>query len=913
MIRSRALHLKWRYALVFALVSLAGCQTMFSSENWSGMLNTEDGPPRAPWSPSLWSPSTWNPFGRMILDQDAESAHASALKTPALRHFLSKGAWEFDPLRLGARSLASASVDAQFVGKLSGLDADTRIRQSALYETLQDEDVNISTGAAILLAQRHNAVGRRQLKAALENLELPIGMRCAAAEALGALGHDQDLLIEELQQARAAAKQPENTYYPAWHAALVLAVSASVHPSNSPELHAQFYEQQPEVESKENTALPPECSWPQPEVRAASLLAWRGASMPLPQEPQSLRDDPLPQLRTIYCRVAAVTNPLAEFEHAVASLQDPDLGVRFAAIELLGNMPANTPQADDATQPLRGMLEGRGDLLQAAAVESLGRLGDWQTIKKAAAHDAWRVRQAVANQFRRSSAPQDPLLLRRLLTDGNIAVQEAAVNSLRTKPLLDSGDLLLYAIENSSRVAAINAETILSLKWPAATALREVRDEADARLRVVEQLGQQLGADLQRQAEAARLKLQAAANDANAQAEAAASEVEQRSQQLAQSDLAQAVAALLSPEMPSAARNAAQQTLAQRGEELAQNLDQIIAHAETELAEHAVDVQSRLLPEQTYLEVLPQYSPAFAALQQLATSRDPQTRQLAVGELARIASEEQLSAAVVDRLAFLLRNEQDTPLLRSALSAIQGTQCESARALARLAITHNDPEVARLACEFFGTCGDAEAARLLSDCLDHPTSAVAIAAANALGRCESMPDPTSLESLLVSPDRRLRIAAAASLARKEFQSGSDALQRLVHDADPQIRLEAAEMMGQLKRIEFVPILIDLLEDEPGVRRIALQSLQQIAQAYKIAPNHDAIDPLDPNAGWRDWYTQRSGEFALLPPVAKEWNPVDTSQPRAVRLPAVPDVRIPITNPPQGEPLFPDSQAPGSLR
>ncbi|MDA7977648.1 MAG: HEAT repeat domain-containing protein [Pirellulales bacterium] len=852
-----------------ALCVLSGCQAIFSTD-WSSAFSSQSNEDQSAWSPSLWSPSTWNPFTTRPKSHDHESSRVTALEAERLRHVLGNSSWQFDPLRLAGPSVPVEALPGHFVGRLSGMDVETAIVRSALVSELENEDPAISTGAAILLAQRSSPLGRERLVSALEDTSLPLAQRCAAAESLGALGLDGALLKEKLLAAREAARPPASQYQSAWHASLVLAVSASLHPSMDAQVMSLLYgDSAPPNSSREEKSLRSECTWPQEDVRAASLLAWRGKAVPLPASARALQHDPLPKMRALYCRVAAVGDAAAEFDYAVDTLTDTELSVRVAAIELLGGMPAGTSEAAVAVEHLRGLLTERGDVLQSAAVESLGRLAAWPDILAAAENKSWRVRQSVARQFELDRAPLPPEVLKSLLTDVNVEVQQTALHSLRGKPLRDSGALLMFALQNSSRVTSTTAETILALKWPAARRLRQAKRQTESRLRLLEQLSAQLAAETTQEIQNAGQQLNGKIENSVARVSDSIS-VKLTSQE--SQILHQAVTALLSPQTPAVARDVALSVLQQHGSKLAANLDGVLISAEQEIAGHSSIVESRLLPERIYLDVLPDHDPVFAALRRLAVADNETARQRAVSELAAHAANAELSRSALDRLADLMQHERDAVVWRTALPAIKGSPSLAARRLARQAIAHTDAEVARLACQHLALHGDAQAARLLTDCLDHPAANVAIAAAEGLAQCDRLPDNAALEHQLVSPDRRLRVAAATSLARHELQTGIDALGRLIRDPDPQISRAAATAMGELRRIEFLPVLIEQLDKSLAHRRVVLASLEQITHAYAIG-GPESTDPANPKPDWQDWHEARSAELSELPASATEWDAV----------------------------------------
>ena len=102
---------------------------------------------------------------------------------------------------------------------------------------------------------------------------------------------------------------------------------------------------------------------------------------------------------------------------------------------------------------------------------------------------------------------------------------------------------------------------------------------------------------------------------------------------------------------------------------------------------------------------------------------------------------------------------------------------------------------------------------------------------------------------------------AATLARFGAPAGLPALERLAHDTDPKIRRQVAAVMGGLGNSAFTFTLIELLDDELGVRVAALSSLTQITgQDFSKQPGEPAAGLSDQVTRWKRWWqTQSEGD------------------------------------------------------
>ncbi len=239
-------------------------------------------------------------------------------------------------------------------------------------------------------------------------------------------------------------------------------------------------------------------------------------------------------------------------------------------------------------------------------------------------------------------------------------------------------------------------------------------------------------------------------------------------------------------------------------------------------------------------------------------SPDLLLRRRAADLLAQQAGKGPLSAEAVETLCGAIIAEPDTLVWRSALSAVAGDTGEAARRLAYAGLSHPAAEVRRRACEHLLANPDQRHAEVLIKSLEDAEPQVVRAALQALAACGATLNPAPLERLLSATDKSLRVEAAETLARWKASSGSAALERLALDADPAVRRMAAAAMGRLGDEAFVPSLMQLLDDQGGVRQSALVSLTQIAGAdmARTADTEPPTSSLEEVRRWRDWHKQR---------------------------------------------------------
>jgi HEAT repeat protein len=219
-----------------------------------------------------------------------------------------------------------------------------------------------------------------------------------------------------------------------------------------------------------------------------------------------------------------------------------------------------------------------------------------------------------------------------------------------------------------------------------------------------------------------------------------------------------------------------------------------------------------------------------------------------------------LSQLALHRLASLVASETDVAVWRSVLQLVDGCDAEPAIRITHVAASQQSPDVRRRACEAMASQQRVEHAEVLVQLLDDADAAVVRAAVKAVGHCGPVDDVAPLKRLLLSPDNALRIDAATSLARLGSASGTAALDRLSYDADQSVRQQVATALGELGDRANLPVLIRLLDDRPGVRRAALESLPKIVEPpFAAGADADLMAPEKTAEQWKTWHREQEPE------------------------------------------------------
>ena len=686
------------------------------------------------------------------------------------------------------------------------LDAPTG-QKPDFHAALASGNAIVATNAAICLARLGDSSGRRQLAAAVDNPQLRVQLRCAAAEALAETTDPSP--IETLRKlATRHGNASSAAYLPELHAELLYGLAAHVD-AGSDERFAEAI--------GSSAAM----------VRLAAVRAWlQPGSAPLPEAAADLRTDPDQRIRAATLRAMAVRHHPFAFDAARAALTDFHLEVRLAAIAALGEIGG-----DDARKALEG-LEREAEVIRAAAVTALARLGARDRVWAGADSDSWHVRQAVAAALVAWPDAGGALLARRFLSDPSIEVQKEVLATLGKWPLETAGPVLLEAMSGEAYMCRKTAAAQLSGRWPSATDFRadappERRTESLARLR--EQWRTQFGL-------ASLASTSADPKDAGEKPPMPPPEGVERARQI--------VRRLQNTSPASPEQTAALGELVEIGPNLPAVLAQLVED------EHIV------LPDVLYRDVLPKFGGEYDEVERLS-SNDVQQRRRATARLALLAEERPLGILAIARLAELGSAEQDPLVWAGMLRAIAKDNREPAVRLAYAGVSHSSAEVRRESIEYLAAHPSPAHAPLVLPALKDENLAVVVAAVKLLGHPGMLTDVVPLEAMLVTNDRNLRLALAESLIALDAPTGYQTLELLAHDTDMGTRQKAAQLMGAIGDRRFTATLIGLLGDSLGVRTAALASLPKVVgRDVSEIPDNPPTSTLDRVERWRRWWSEQ---------------------------------------------------------
>lgn len=667
----------------------------------------------------------------------------------------------------------------------------------------------VATNAAIGLARLGDGRGRDRLIASVRATDLRLELRCAAAEALGALDDPpENKALRELAD-RFGRFDPGAAYVPELHAQLLYALARHVDAG---------------ADERFTMAL----KSPAAIVRLAAVRGWvvPGES-PMSPRAADLRSDPDTRVRAAALDAMVARRHPHALEAARAALHDYRLEVRLAAIAALGRLGGA-----EARQALE-KLEHEPEAIWAAAIAALAALDARETVCANAGNSSWHVRKEVARALGRWPDDESSKIVRQLATDPSIEVQKELIAALADWPLPQAGPLLLNAMERAGYLPRKLAAAQLAERWPvaeefSADAPDERRTETLAML--ARRWGEEHGA----------ARVEASLNTLTEEPPTGPSPERIDA-------AAELVARLRESRADGGEAAAAVRALRDFGPDLPDALAQLVAEKQA------------ALPEAVYREVLPRFGDEFTELDRL-TSSDVQQRRRAAARLGERTRRTPLSLLALLRLAELGARESDALVWNSLLRAIAEDGREPSLRLAYAGLGHASPEVRRLAVEHLAAHPDPAQAGLLLPALEDKHQPVLLAAVKALGHPGMLDDPAPLERLLTTNDRKLRLAVTQSLILLRADRGPRMLELLAHDPDIDTRRQAALMMGRFADARYTATLIGLLDDTLGVRLAALASLPRVV-GRDVAGEAGDNNTLDRIGRWKTWWEHQRDSVA----------------------------------------------------
>ncbi|MBL8829648.1 MAG: HEAT repeat domain-containing protein [Planctomycetaceae bacterium] len=719
-----------------------------------------------------------------------------------------------DALRNPRWSMVTTRVDrSQPRWRQEAVDAvwsTPHVDREALLAATSHSDAVIAANAAICLARLGDDRGRERLTQAVVDVQVPLELRRAAVDALGHLtAPDLADTLRRLVDDNAGdvdANERRGVYLPELHAELLYALGRQIDAAGE----ARFAPRGPQLA---------------PEVKLAALDAWsHGPVAEVPQTVADWRADVDPRVRTLAIQALAARRSSQALPAAQAGLNDTELEVRLTAIRALGQI--GTREAHQLVTPLA---THSGELIRAAAVESLDMLSDIAAVRKAAEDKSWRVRSAVADTLVMHPHADFSPLAQTLTSDRSLEVQRQTVQAVTAWPTPLAGPVLLAAIEHSSYSVKKLALEQLADRW------------SPAREHSIDLPPERAVASL------AKLRQQWADEQGIVPETTAAEPPTPQASELSASQQETARAALQTlsqSDLDDTQRRAVIAQLTELGPELLPWLttfDQAAPQA---------------IPSAVYHDVLPKLRPEFRTLLELESPQIT-TRRRAAERLAGQVVESPLSPLAVERLTQILERENDPSVWLAVLRAIRNHESSAGCRLAYICIGANADEVRRMACEHLATHPAPEHVAVLLPVLEDAHPNVVRAAVRALCEPGLMRDPQPLVRLLAHADRRVRLDAAKALVQMNHEAGLAAMERLAFDNDTDIRRQTIQAMGQLARPEFLATLVQQLDEGLGIGQAAELSLSQcVGTDVTRQVQTGTTGGAERVAAWRRWWSEQ---------------------------------------------------------
>ncbi len=412
----------------------------------------------------------------------------------------------------------------------------------------------------------------------------------------------------------------------------------------------------------------------------------------------SARFDPDASIRMLYGRWLAVAQHPEAIARLEAQLTDANPIVSLGAIESLGRM-----RTDAARDALRRIAAKPAETLRNAAVDALAH---WSLdeIKPYLDDESPIVRRTAVTLLGRWESGEAAILLDGVLADSDLDVQRKAVAATTTW----SDEFALPVLLSGLKNAAVRTRRECLDELRRRTGFEEpfpVTGEAEERSQAVADLCTVHGWPIDRLT-AFRL--------ATTKPTTPSTEPP--------TDLQATLTQLSAADVDPAQRDALLKSLRESGSNAVPAFEAFcLAHPG-----RTADLIAA--------EVLPELSPAFAALKEL-NSDDVATRRHGASRLAELGRSATLNPVVLQRLHALLTHEQDGLVWRQAMAAIAADATPGADDIALLAANNSWPDVRRLGCEYAGRHCRAEHAAWLLPLLTDGNDAVRLAAIDAAGRC----------------------------------------------------------------------------------------------------------------------------------------------------------------------------------
>jgi len=272
--------------------------------------------------------------------------------------------------------------------------------------------------------------------------------------------------------------------------------------------------------------------------------------------------------------------------------------------------------------------------------------------------------------------------------------------------------------------------------------------------------------------------------------------------------------------------------------------------------EAAVDARSPEIATAILDDVLPAIDPLYAALKELRAADESVRRQAAI-RFSIAAKGRRLPQAAWLRAREALAGETDGQVRRLLTERLYEAGCTGLDDTLIHGLKLADPRSRQSAALFLGRLKSLKAVPHLIEALKDERTNVQHAAAWALGQ---IGDPAAVDPLrlaLRTSDIQGRLAFGAALARLNQQIGRDELIRIMDETTTAVQVQAVEAMADAPHADYVPILIQRLNDaNPRLTAAATEALRKITgQDFGYRPQAPADVRARALDAWRRWYAE----------------------------------------------------------
>lgn len=578
----------------------------------------------------------------------------------------------------------------------------------------------------------------------------------------------------------------------------------------------------------------PSLASPSFQLRIAALESIANGTKPFNNEAAHLLDDPHPLVRAAAIRAMASRGHRRAEELIAAKIDDHNSGVQLAAVAALGQLHSSS-----AREFLRSLLVDQSPRIRMAAVQTLGEIGDeeLQFVLPAASDESWQVRREVASVLAKEASEETRQVAIKLLDDQSAAVQRAIVDAAASWPLEYAGEIWLKAMESEVYLVRKAATELLISNWRTAASF-PLSDFLDR------------GSDRNGSPQDTLTELKQAWYD----------EFKSVGQELIGRVAIQNATSTPDPRL--VARVVELLKLWEVHEPSADEMTALLelGPALLPILEFLALDQKQVLPESFFTSVLPKHEPIFADLAGLSNA-DVGARRQAATLLSERINKDGLPRLALARLAEIILREDDPAIWRRVMTAIQGDSRDEALRIAATAATHPDAKLRVLGCQLLGKSRRSSYVELLVKKLDDERTEVVISAALALGQIDDVGQVRPLEKTLNTTELEVQLAVAESLARLGSPSGALVLRKIGRESSPAWRTKTASAMSRTGDSAFLGDLIQFLDDEPSVRRAALDGLRLLSGIPEAAPGAEteSLPEREIIQRWKGWYTKKTKE------------------------------------------------------